>query len=307
MGLKLADDGENKKNESGLQLSGMSEQQRTDQKTEQENPWDFEKAEKPIVTHSISSSAITDSRSHGSFVNDIPAIVKVGGFVVYACILLMIGSMVWVALQPKIDIYITLTKFSPIISVCQVIIFIDAILVNVLYERKLSIILWAWLFCPVYPIKRDKHVNGGGSWGTLACGGMIIATVATVGNFTAAYMNYGQVIMNEDATVRNAIVEFMEQPVPNSGESFDSKLNKNFQIENMDYVTQGNKNIIVVQAYGQYDFTSDGIIDYTSNTVPTQLGFVKDSSGKYTIGAMVVNDSTLSAGNVEYYWTVLMK
>lgn len=62
-----------------------------------------------------------------------------------------------------------------------------------------------------------------------------------------------------------------EQTVPNSGESFDNKLKKNFQIEDIDYVTKGSQKVIAVQAYGQYDITSDGIMDYTNKTVPTQL------------------------------------
>lgn len=307
MGLKLANDDEHENNGGGLRLSGVSEEQRTNTRMEQDNPWDFAKDEEPIVTRSISSSAISSSDFHSSQASDTSIIIKITGILAYLSLLVEIGGMIWIAMQPEIDVYVRTVKISPLFSACQLMMIVDAILVNVLYERKLTLILWAWLFCPVYAIKRERHVNSGASFGGLLCAGYIIATLVFIGKVFSASMEYGDVITNLDDTVRYTVVEFMEQPTPEGGETYKSKLDRSFLVDEMDCVTQGNQQVVVIQAYGLYDFSSDGILKYTSFSVPTQLCFVKDSAGQYKPAAIVVNDKKLTEKNIKYYWNTLIK
>jgi len=305
--LKLANDEGNDKQTGGLRLSGEKERKEMGVLQEQENPWDFDKPEEPIITRSVSSGVTAGSSSHSSFLGDVHIVVKLGRIVVYVSILFMIISAIWVATQPKIDSYVNLLKFSPFYSLCEFLLILDAILVNVLYERKISLIFWAWLFGFIYPIKRDKHVNGGSLWSGLLCVGMLLACVALVANFMTALTDYGQVVMNEDEAVRTAVVAFMEHPVTEGGENFGSKLKKNFQIQNIDVETQGTQMVVVVQGNGQYGANTDGFIDYMSKTVATQLAFVRDASGNYKLGGVVLGNVQLSNQNANYYWNTFMK
>lgn len=307
MELKLANDEKNDKQTGGLHLSGAEEGKGTGDLKEQENPWDFDKPEEPIVTRSIRSSVTADSSLHGSLTGDVHIVVKLGQIIIYVCMLLMMISIIWIVTQPKIDIYMNLRKVSPLFSFCGFLLVADSILVNVLYERKISLILWAWMLMIVYPMKRDKHVNGGSSWGGLACVGMLIAYVALVANIMTAFTAYGKAVMNEDETVRTEIVTFMEHPVADGGENFGSKLKKNLLIQNVDVATQGNQMIVVVEGNGQYGADKDAFLDYMSKTVATQLAFVKDASGNYQLGAVVLGNVTLSNRNADYYWNTIMK
>lgn len=307
MELKLTNDEENDKKTGGLRLPGASEQQGMGIQQEQENPWDFDKPEEPIITRSISDGVTAGSNLYSSSVGDVHIVVKLGRIIVYACMLFMIISMIWVGTQPKINSYSNFMKFSPFYSVCEGLLVMDAILVNVLYERKISLVVWAWLLGFAYPIRRDKHVNGGSMWGGLTCVGLLMATVAFMANFMVAFTDYGATIMNEDEAIRTAVVAFMEHTVSDGGENFGSKLKRNLQIQNVDVETQGNQSVVVVQGNGQYGANTDSFIDYTSKTVATQLAFVKDSSGNYKLGAVMLGNIQLSNQNVNYYWNTLMK
>lgn len=307
MELKLTNDENTDKKTGGLRLSGETEQQEIGNQQNQENPWDFGRPEEPVVTRSISNTGFYDSSSYKSKVNDIHIVVKIGRIAVYACMLLMIIAMVWVVTQPKIDIFFNFMKFAPLFSLCGVILIVDAILVNVLYGRKISLALWAWLFYPVYPLKRDKHVNGASSWGGLVCIATLIVLVAWGANYVAAVMNYGVTIVNRDKAVRDIVAAFMDSPVPDEGENYGSKLSKNFVIQNVDVQTEGNQSMIIVQANGQYGKDADSFIDYTNKTAATQLAFVKDSSENYRLGAVILGKTQLSSYHTEYYWNVLLR
>lgn len=303
MELKLANDEDNNKKTGGLSLSG---EERGDSKV-QENPWDFDKPPEPIVTRSVRSSVTADSSLHTSAASDVHIVVKIGGIIVYVCVLLIIVSIVWTVTQPKIEIYTNMQKISPLFSLCGFFLIVDAILVNVLYERKISLIIWAWLLMIVYPMKREKHVNGGSSWGGLACLGMIMAFAALCANIMTAVTTYGQAVMNADETIRKEIATFMEQPVADGGGNFEAKLKRNFAIQNIDVVTEGNQMVVVVQGNGQYGADKDNFIDYTNKMVPSQLAFVKDASGNYQIGAVQLGDVTLSNHYMNYYWNTFLK
>ncbi|MCM1179691.1 MAG: hypothetical protein NC347_05520 [Clostridium sp.] len=307
MELKLADDEKNDKQTGSLRLSGAGEGKGTGGVPEQDNPWDFDKPEEPIVTRSIQSSVTVDSGSYGGLASDVHIVVKLGRILVYACMFFMIASMIWIVTQPKIDLYMNTRKISPLFSLCAFVVIVDSILVNVLYERKISLIFWAWFLMLAYPLKRDNHVNGGGPLGGLTCFGMLIAYVAFFASIMTSFSTYGKAVMNEDATVRSEIVAFMEQPVAGTGDNFESRLKQNLLIQNIEVVTQGNQRIVVVQGNGEYGANKDGLVEYMSKTVATQLAFVKDTSGNYQIGAAMLGDVTLSNQYLEYYWNTCMK
>ena len=307
MELKLANEEKPDKQAGGLRLSGELEQQEMGRQKNQENPWDFGRPEEPVVTRSISNTGVYDRSSYRSTVSNIHIVVKLGRIAVYVCMLLMIIAMIWCVTQPRIDIFFNFMKFAGFFTFCGVVFVVDAILVNVLYERKISLVLLAWLFYPVYPLKRDKHVNGASPWGGWVCIATLIVLVAWVVNYVAAFTNYGAAILNGDKAVRNAVAAFMDSPVPDSEENYSSRLGKNFVIQNVDVETEGNQSVIIVQANGQYGKDTDSFIDYTSKTVPTQLAFVKDSSGNYRLGAVILGETQLSNYHIEYYWNVLVR
>lgn len=307
MELKLANDEKPDKQTGGLRLSGEPEQQETESQGNQENPWDFDRPEEPAVTRSISNTGVYDSSSYRSTVSDVHIVVKLGRIIIYGCMLFSIITMIWSLTQPKMDIFFNFMKFGVFYSFMEPVFIVDAILVNVLYGRKISLVLWAWLFGAVYPMKRDKHVNGGSPWGGLVFIAMLLTGAAWVASLMTAFTTYGATILNEDAAVRTAVVEFMDSPATDDGENFSLRLKKNLEIQNIDVETEGNQSMVIVQGNGRYGADTNGFIDYTNKTVATQLAFVKDSSGTYKLSAVVLGNTRLSNSYTEYYWNVLTR
>ena len=102
-------------------------------------------------------------------------------------------------------------------------------------------------------------------------------------------------------------MEFMDSPVPGGGENYGSKPKNNFVIQNIDVETEGSQSVVIVQGNGQYGVDTDGFIDYTNKTAATQLAFVKDSSGNYSLGAVILGKTQLSNYYTEYYWNKLLR
>lgn len=306
MALKLANTEENNKDEGGLRLSGGQEKPGTDTQTEQANPWDFDRPEESLKTRSVSSTA-PDSSTYKSSAYQIHPVVKIGRIVVYVDMLFMIIAMASIGAQPKLDIYLSIIKLSPIFSVCELLLIVDAVLVNVLYEKKISLIFWAWLLAFVYPLKRDKHVNGGSSWGGLICIGIIMASVFLASNMVVASLTYGLAIVNVDEAERAEIKEFVEYTAAEGEDSFGERLKRNFTVENIVVEKQGNQTIMVFQGIGRYSVNENAFLDHGNNSVETQLAFVKDSSGDYQLGAVLFGDVQLSEYYMQHYWENLIQ
>lgn len=307
MELKLANDEEKDKPSGGLRLSGAVEEQEPGLQKTEDDPWDFGKQEKPFTTRSISSTAVEYSDMYSHSGNAIHILVKLGRIAVYIAILLSDIAAIWVLMQPKVDMFYNAMKIGPLNSIIQLLLIVDAVLVNVLYKKKISLVFWAWLLGFVYPIKRDNHVNGGSAWGGIICFVTLSVGIAFGVGIYTSLMSYGEVVQNEDAAVRTEIAAFMEQPVADGGETYGEKLKRNFFIQDAIVETQGSKSVLMIGMKGQYGVTSDNFIDYTDKTVPTQLTFVRDSSGNYQLAGVILDNTRLADAYTNYYWNSLLR
>ncbi|MDO5155410.1 MAG: hypothetical protein Q4D51_05545 [Eubacteriales bacterium] len=310
MELKLSNQEENENKSGGLKLSGGSDFSQTNVKKEKDNPWDFQKENDVIEVKSISNTAMSEINAHTntyqSANDDTHIVVKIGKIVVYACMIFMIGSMIWICNQPQVDMYQCLMNLSPMYSVCELAFIIDAVMVNVLYDKKISLIIWSIVFPFIYPMKRDKHVDRGGAIGVVGLLAYLAVVVALVSNVMTSLTKYGTLVMNPNQEIRSTAVAFLDTMQKSGDRTFGNKLQSNLTIEDIQVEIKGSTTTIMVIGMGRYEVRTDGIMDYVTNKVPTELVFQKDGNSNYHIVGAVTNNTTLSNSNVEAFWNLYM-
>ena len=306
MALKLVNDEEKEKNVDDTRMTAVSGQA-SDMKKEPDNPWDYYKPEEPVVVRSISSTVPSGSPVYESRGKSENSVIKIGRIVVYICMLFMIVTEIWICTQPKVDIYYKMMPLSPIYSFCGLFIIVDAVLVNVLYEKKISLILWSLFFSVVYPAKRDKHVNGGSSIGTLCSLACFVVSMVLGVNLVSSILSYGSLVMNPSQEARTEGAAFLAAMQGADGENWEQRLKRSMQIEDMQVDIQDSGTMIVVSGNGKYGVEDDTMINYGSNQVPTQIGFQKKKDGSYEMVGIAINNRRLTDSYAEYHFNVNMK
>lgn len=302
MGLKLADDEKNNKPEGGLRLSGVEDSQaEMDRRTEEQNPWDFDQPEEPIRMYSVSNrmdlSSAAEQKDNGGSI-----ILVITKIIVYVLFAFEIASIAWICTQDLSDLFINLLKFQGLYSICTLACIVDAILVNILYERKISLIILAWMFNILYPALRNRHIKGNSGMGALCGWGMGIALLALVGIMTKAFTSYGSVFMITDEATRKEAVAVMDQ-ILEDGSRLGDKLLEKISVQGAAVEQQGNTTAVAFTGGGGIYLDGGAFVDTGGNSIETQLAFVKSSGGEtYELGAVVLNGSTLNAYGVSSYW-----
>ena len=138
---------------------------------EERNPWDFDDIKEPVV---IASRPVVTNNTHMAAKSQNNMVLTVGMVLVYISFAIYIICMACVCIKEPSDMYVNLLKVQWVFSLCVLIWIVDAVLVNILYDRKISLILFAWLFPFLYPSKRNDHVNGHAGLGNLFCVVMVI-------------------------------------------------------------------------------------------------------------------------------------
>lgn len=308
MELKLADEEKKESSGGGLKLAGEGETKDVSgNKTENSNPWDFDEEREPIRITSISGtsgnhSAYADSakaKSNGSNV-----VLLIGKIVVSLMLVLEFALIVWCCIQDKSEIVINLTKFQGFFGACVVVCIIDAILVNIFYGRKLSLIFIAWFFYFLYPAQRNKHINGSAGEGTLFCIGLLIAYAALVGTSFSAVSTYGNSVFITDDVTRKAVAELIDQP-EQSGGTLGQKLNQNIYIENAEVQVNNSETRVVIAGLGRHYIDGTGnLIEMEGKSIPTQLLFVKkNANDTYKLSGAVLDSATLNSEYLNFYNT----
>ena len=105
-------------------------------------------------------------------------ILIIGKYAAHLSIILEIALIAWICSQGMSDVYMNLQKLQGVFSICTLVVIVDAVLVNILYGRKVSLIVWALLLPFVYPMQRNKYMSGSGGLGTLCCFGFLVAFLA---------------------------------------------------------------------------------------------------------------------------------
>lgn len=306
MALKLVNDEERESNSDGIRTTDASGQG-ADIKKEQDDPWDYYKPEEPVVVRSISSTVPSGSPVYESRGKGENSVIKIGRIVVYICMLFTIVTGIWICTQPKVDIFYKILPLSPIYSFCGLLIIVDAVLVNILYEKKISLILWSLFFPVVYPAKRDKHVNGGSSIGTLCSWACFVGSIVLGVNLVSSILSYGSLVMNPSQEARTEGAAFLAAMQGTDGENWEQRLKRSMQIEDIQVEIQDSGTMIVVSGHGKYGVEDDTMVNYGSNQIPTQIGFQKKKDGSYEMVGIVINNRPLTDSYAEYHFNVNMQ
>ena len=304
MGLKLAGEETEQQSGNGLRLSGQEADARKtgDVNVEPQNPWDL--PDRPVVMSSVRSTVETETFQAKSG-NEGNIVLVIGKIVVYLCFIFEMVSGVWICMQKPYNVAMNLMKFTGMYSFFEVLCIIDAILVNVLYERKLSLVFWAWLLPFFYPAKRNTHIKGDSGIGKMLGLGVFIASVALGIFLIKAFMGYGGIIAITDEETRLTAAEVMDQ-VTDEGTRLGDKLMRSVIVETAAVDKQGSGVTVVFVGNGSVKMDGDVFVDIGTSTIETQLAFVKSSEGKYELQVVVLDGTTLTPYGAKAYWNAVV-
>ncbi len=304
MELRLAND-EKKEEGGGLKLAGVESANSLNNPAKEENPWDFDKQAGAVQSMSISESA--PYQSDMSVHQGESTVVKVSGIIMY---LSFIGEIVIIALLcmgHKIDIYADMFRYKFILRFFQIIPFVDAIIVNALYEKKISLIFLAGFLTFLYPGKRDRHVNGGG-FGTLLGIASLIAVIAVLGNLISAMLTYGvKTVRISDKETRTEVAAMLDYPTAN-GNTFGETLRSSFMIAEATVEEQGGKKIIALLGNGSCMLNSDNTYTMTNKNTPTLLLYEKDTAtNTYELKGVTTGNMQLNSPYIKWYQNEILR
>ena len=304
--LKLSDEENKQESGSGLKLSGTSGVETKKEDLGESNPWDFDKNQEPVVISSVSTTNNTSSVQRNDISGD-NIILIIGKYAAHLSIILEIALIAWICSQGMSDVYMNLQKLQGVFSICTLVVIVDAVLVNILYGRKVSLIVWALLLPFVYPMQRNKYVSGSGGLGTLCCFGFLVAFLAFFAFIFKAVAGYGEIIKIADNETRTEAVAVMDQTAAD-GQRIGDKIMKKVYVKDALVQKQGNTTVVALAGYGSVTIDGDVFMDTGNSNIETQMAFVKQNNGTYELRAVILNGAELSSYGAQSYWnSVILK
>lgn len=261
------------------------------QDTEHENPWDFKKTNvnpKPTAGHRKGSFASKNTRK----------VMLVSRYIVYVTAMIMIGLFINLSLSNHADIFINIVEIRSVLTFLSIVFIIDAVLLNMFFEKNIFMILFAWILNFLYPWKRDKHVGEKGV-GKILTIGIIASMIGVAGTFFSAFITYGPgTLLMEDKNSRHIVAECLEQETAD-GELLGKKLGKTFAIKETKLEQSEKEKTIVLTGMGSVK--ADGELSETKN-IPTVLTYKKAASEKnYKLVGVSVEDTEIRANRLKDY------
>lgn len=226
-------------------------------------------------------------------------------FVAYIAIIVKLATIGWICSKDAIDIYFNTMSLAWVMSAVSVVLFIDVIVVNVVYKRNIFLIIIAWLLDFVYPSKRGKHTGQGEMIGTILSVTMFIAYVALILLVGKAVNNYGNIIQIEDEKVRAEAAVLLDQKM--DGVRMGNQMMQNIDIEEVVYGQQSNKDVVILEGNGSIYLQNGNFVISSYKDTKTTLGFVKSSTGQYELTSVTLGDQILTDQHLSYYWEEIMK
>lgn len=301
MELRFADDEKKENSESGLKLSETNHQQMEKEDNGVPNPWDFNVESEPVVISSISSTVQTDTVETKKDQEGRELVLKIGMIVVYVCFILNIASIAWICTQETSSLMENQLKFQGLYTATTIICIVDAILVNILYERKISLVFVAWFLGFLYPVIRNKHVNGRSGMGGWCCFGTLIAFLFLVAYIFKGFSMYGNILVITDEETRTQAVALMDQTMED-GRRLGDKIMKNVRVEEAVIQKEGRYTCVGLLGEGRVKIDGDAFMDTGTVSVETQLAFVKEGNGEYQLQAVVLDGTEMTSYGAKSYW-----
>lgn len=310
MELKNSEDvkEENKKtNTTGLKLAGVdNEEMLRKAKESQTEVWDFSQDMEPVKITSA-KSALKREVEEAREVQGSDVILRVSGALVYIMVVVEVLLLIWISTQGAISFMTNMNNFSFVFTLCSAVLLVDAIIVNLCFERKWSLIFIAWLLPFLYPAVRRSFVKNEAGFAvivsvlyflSICCFGMMVGS---------EYMRYGGILLVEDAECRTVAIQLLDHPWED-GQTLGDVFMEHMLIEDARIVVSGKQKEIVIEGKGLlYPFENTFARGLNKN-IPTSITFVQEESGTgYSIKRLILNEEEMSEKGIILYWETLMK
>lgn len=268
---------------------------------------DYRDLEEPIVRIGPVYNAGVSEKRHMSG-NNMIMVITFCQILVYIVSIATIGLYVYAIMQGKFNMYNTLMNMKIYIQISGVVFLVDAIIVNIFYQKNISLILFAIFLSLFYPAKRDSVT--GEKLGTVCTIGMTLAFVIIIVQFLVGASKYGTpvVTLRDNYSTEHA-KEFMEQTGDGTSKELGDLLSKNIQVDSIIFKQDKGKDTVVIEGMGEVYYMEGSLYQYNYKGVHTYLVFSRDSvTQEYVLQDVDLNGTTLSNSLVALYWeSVWMK
>ena len=307
MELKNTEDTQQSPKTSGLKLAGVdNDEMLRKAKESQTEVWDFSKDMEPITITSAKSAAKREvEESRETTVSDI--LLRVSGVLVYCVILAQVIMLMWISTQGAASFLTMMNNFSFVFSAGTVVLIIDAIFVNVFFERKWSLVLVAWLLPFLYPAMRRSFVKNQAGFATAFSVVYFLSICLFAAMIGREYMRYGGILMVEDTECRMEAVQVLDFPWDN-GETLGDVFVEFMQIETASIVTTDKEIAITIQGNGLLYPFENTFGRSLNKTIPTEITFVKSKLHTgYSVRKLVINGEEMSDMGISLYFEFLFE
>ncbi len=246
-----------------------------------------------------------DHRTYTSTVEEDGPLRIVMMIIAYVAVVVKLACIGWVCSQNVVDIIYNVTPMQWIINGVAVVILIDAIVVNVIHKKSISLIIIALLLDFLYPLQRGKHTEVGEMIGGVLTVTLLIAYGAFILLAGKAINNYGNVIRIDDEQVRTQAAIVLDQEI--NGTRLGNRIMKAVEIEEANYGQQDGKESVVLRGNGSVTLRNGNFVMGSYYDTKTTLGFVKSSTGQYELASVTLGDQTLTDQYLSYYWEKIIK
>lgn len=306
MQLKDTEDNKNETQVGGLRLAGVDNDAMLKKaKESQSEVWDFSKDMEPITITSAKSAAKREVEENRQ-TNASDIFLRVGGVLVYMAVLAQILVLMWISTQGAASFITNMNNFSFVFSVGTGILVVDAILVNILFDKKTSLIPTAWLLSFLYPAMRRSFVKGSAGFATVVSVIYFLSICLFGAMVGREYMRYGGILLVEDTECRVAAVQVLDYQWEN-GETLGDVFMEHMQIENATMVVADKETQITIEGKGLLYPLENTMGRSLNKNIPTTITFVKVQSGTgYSVKSLVLNGEEMSESGIQLYWEFLM-
>lgn len=270
-----------------------------------DDPWEYEGVKKVrSIADTLDNDVYSTSNTatSGKISGDKNIIVTISGIILYVLIALAVAAFAWMTVSGKpVDIYFNIKKVQPLFSFLSLYAIIDSILVFVMVEKRVSLIIFAVILQPFYPLQRNKVINGYAGIGGLVTLAYVVGIIAMIGAVFKGVSTYGNVIRVEDPTVRRDIVVMFNQTMDN-GNTYGKLITKYLQIEDAAMNESGGQTLIALTGKGNVSVADEGVFEIGEYNVNTALVFSRDVSGDYNIVSVQLGDKMLTTAGAQSYW-----
>lgn len=308
MNLKTDIDEQNQLNtgSKGLKLADVDNEKMNGQAAGWKESWDFSEEIEPVRITAV-DSALKREAGELKETNVANVFLLISQIILYALIVAEIAALAYISSKEPFSILNNMLTFKGLFQACTVYFIVDSILVNVLFERKISLIIFAWLLPFLYPWMRQSHVKGKGGIGGI----VTLIYFLSLGAFIMAagrqYMYYGGIMLEKDAAVRAAAAKLLEQ-IQENGETMGDLFYDHYSIDTVTAKKEGNQTVIVFSGNGLFYLEQDTFVRNLNKTIPTQMTFVRSGNDiKYQLQAVNIDGVELSERGIKNYWQFMLQ